>query len=86
MFHWPGPLCFQSKQRLTQPRSRFPNTNLRTNTSSMILQMTLRRDWMARHSSWICPAPGGELALVEAEEGEVEATDQPVEALLLVKD
>ena len=53
-------------------------------SSSMILRMTSRRGWMARHSSWICPAPGGELALVEAEEAE--ATDQAVEALLLAKD
>ena len=55
-------------------------------SSSMILRMTSRRGWMARHSSWICPAPGGELALVEAEEAEVEATDLPVGVLLLAKD
>ena len=60
--------------------------NPRIISSSMILRMTSRRGWMARHSSWICPAPGGELALVEAEEAEAEATDQAVEALLLAKD
>ncbi len=60
--------------------------NPRTIMISMTLQMTSKRDCTARHSSQLRPAPGWELALVEAEEAEVEATDLPVGVLLLAKD